>query len=149
MANNAQAAILKTLDTTTPELDMGTSVDVSYPDETDMPVRVSPTDLRTNMQVVFFIDFLVDPRYGIGGLKISKEVSLILNHLGFLPYVLSFLIVVMHFKVYYREDRIFNRIISDISIALRETTLTISDSVETVEKVRVVSLSTTEITKII
>ena len=29
------------------------------------------------------------------------------------------------------EDRIFNRIILDISVALKETTLTISDSIET------------------
>ena len=28
------------------------------------------------------------------------------------------------------EDRIFNRVISDISIALRETTITISDSIK-------------------
>ena len=51
------------------------------------------------------------------------------------------------------EDRIFNRFISDISIVLRETTLTISGSIETVspvesERVRVVSLSSTEITEI-
>ena len=51
-----------------------------------------------------------------------------------------------------REDRIFNRVISDISVVLRETTLTISDSIQTgspVEKeiVRVVSLTTTEITE--
>ena len=31
----------------------------------------------------------------------------------------------------YPEDRIFNRVISDISIVLRESTLTISDSTET------------------
>ena len=29
------------------------------------------------------------------------------------------------------EDRIFNHVISDISVELRETTLTISDSIET------------------
>ena len=29
------------------------------------------------------------------------------------------------------KDRIFNRVISDISVVLRETTLTISDSIET------------------
>ena len=29
------------------------------------------------------------------------------------------------------EDRNFNRVISDISVVLRETTLTISDSIET------------------
>ena len=51
------------------------------------------------------------------------------------------------------EDRIFNRAISDISVVLRETTLTISYSIETgsqveTEKVRVVSLSSTEITEI-
>ena len=48
------------------------------------------------------------------------------------------------------EDRIFNRVISDISVVPRETTLTISDCIETgspreTEIVRVVSLSTTEI----
>ena len=48
------------------------------------------------------------------------------------------------------EDRIFNRVISDIPVVQRETTLTISDSFETVplvecEIVSVVSLSTTEI----
>ena len=52
-----------------------------------------------------------------------------------------------------REDRIFNRVISDISVVLRETTLTISDFMVTdspveSEIVRVVSLSTTEITEI-
>ena len=51
------------------------------------------------------------------------------------------------------EDRMLNSIISDISIVQRETTLTISDSIETgsnveTEIVRVVSLSTTEITEI-
>ena len=52
------------------------------------------------------------------------------------------------------EDQIFNRAISDISVVLRETTLTFSDSivigspVET-EIVRVVSLGATEIAKII
>ena len=51
------------------------------------------------------------------------------------------------------EDRIFNRIISDISIELRETTLTISDSNETrspveTEIVGVVPISTTDITEI-
>ena len=50
------------------------------------------------------------------------------------------------------KDRIFNRVISDISVVLWETTLTVSDSVKTVspvksEIVRVVSLSTTEITE--
>ena len=55
----------------------------------------------------------------------------------------------------YPEDRIFDHVISDISVLLRETTLSlsISDSLGTVsqvesEKVRVVSLSTTEITEI-
>ena len=53
----------------------------------------------------------------------------------------------------YPEDRIFNRVISDISIVVRETTLTISDSPKTVspiksEIVRVVSLSTKKITEI-
>ena len=46
----------------------------------------------------------------------------------------------------------FNRVISDISVVLREITVTISDSIETVspvesEIVRVFSLSTTEITE--
>ena len=49
------------------------------------------------------------------------------------------------------EDRTFNRVISDIYVVPRETTLTITDSIEigsTVETeiVRVVSLNTTEIT---
>ena len=51
------------------------------------------------------------------------------------------------------EDRMSNRVISDISVVLRETTLTVSDSIETSfpvksEIVRVVSPSTTEIIKI-
>ena len=51
------------------------------------------------------------------------------------------------------EDRVFNRVISDISVVLGETTLTISDSVETgspveSEIVRVVSLRTAELTEI-
>ena len=53
------------------------------------------------------------------------------------------------------QDRIFNRVISDISVMLRETTLTFSDSIGTVSSspvetgiVRVVSHSTTEITEI-
>ena len=52
------------------------------------------------------------------------------------------------------EDRIFNRVISDISVVLRETTLTISDSIEAGSAVEseivcvVVSLSKTEITEI-
>ena len=53
----------------------------------------------------------------------------------------------------YPEDRIFNRVIWDISVVVRETTLTISDSTETVSPVksqivRVASLDTTEITEI-
>ena len=52
------------------------------------------------------------------------------------------------------EHRIFNRAIPDISVVLRETTLTISASIETgssvgPEIVRVVSLCTTEILQII
>ena len=48
--------------------------------------------------------------------------------------------------------RIFNRVISDIPVVLRETTLTISDSFEAgspieTEIVRVVSLCTSEITQ--
>ena len=59
----------------------------------------------------------------------------------------------MCFKYPDPEDRIFNRNISDIFVVLRETTLTVSDSIETgspveTEKVRVISLSTTEITEI-
>ena len=51
------------------------------------------------------------------------------------------------------EDQIFNRVLSDISVPLRQTTLNTSDSMETdspfeTEKVRVVSLSTMEITEI-
>ena len=48
------------------------------------------------------------------------------------------------------EDRIFNRVNLDIFVVLREKTLTISDSIETVETeiARVVSLSATEITEI-
>ena len=57
------------------------------------------------------------------------------------------------FKVFHPEDRIFNRAISDISVVLRESTLAISDSIETCspfesEIVSVVTLSTTEITEI-
>ena len=53
----------------------------------------------------------------------------------------------------YPEDRIFNRLILDISFVLRENTLTFSDSIETLSPVefvlvRVVSLSTTEVTEI-
>ena len=56
-------------------------------------------------------------------------------------------------KESFSEDQIFNHVISDISLVLRETTLTTSDSIETgspieTEIVRVVSLSTTEITEI-
>ena len=51
------------------------------------------------------------------------------------------------------EDQIFNRVISDISVIQRETTLSILDSIETgtpveTEIVKVVSL-VTEITEII
>ena len=51
------------------------------------------------------------------------------------------------------KDRIFNRVMSDIFVVERETTLTDSDSNETgsrveTEIVRVVFLSTTEITEI-
>ena len=51
------------------------------------------------------------------------------------------------------EDRIFNRVISDIPVVLWENTLTISDSTETgtpvgYEMVRGVSLKTTEVTEI-
>ena len=51
------------------------------------------------------------------------------------------------------EDRMFDRIIYDVSIVLRETTLTISDSIVTGTPVeseieRVVSLSTTKISEI-
>ena len=50
------------------------------------------------------------------------------------------------------EDRIFNRVISDISVVPRETTLTISYSIKTgspvkSEIVRKVSLCTAEITE--
>ena len=53
----------------------------------------------------------------------------------------------------YPEDRIFNRVISDISVVQRETTLTTSDSIEASspvksEIVRVVSFNTMEITEI-
>ena len=56
-------------------------------------------------------------------------------------------------QLYKHEDRIFNRVISDISVVLRETTLTFSDSIEAglpveYEIARVVSLSSTEITDI-
>ena len=52
------------------------------------------------------------------------------------------------------EDRIFNRIISDFSVVPRETTLTISDYIETgspveIEIVRAVLLSTTELIEMI
>ena len=51
------------------------------------------------------------------------------------------------------EDRIFNRVISDIFVVIRKTTLTLSDFIETVppvesERPRTLSLSTTEITEI-
>ena len=58
-------------------------------------------------------------------------------------------------KVHYYapEDRIFDHVISDISVVLRETTLSISYSIETgspaeTEIIRMVFLRTTEITKI-
>ena len=55
-------------------------------------------------------------------------------------------------KVSYPEKRTFNRVISDISVVPKETTRTMSDSIETsspVESgvVRVVSLGTTEINR--
>ena len=49
------------------------------------------------------------------------------------------------------EYRIFNRVISDISVVLRETILTVQHYIETVspvKSVRVISISTTEITDI-
>ena len=49
MAHKAQAAMLKQQDTTTPELDIASSVDVSHPDETDTKVEISPTDLAINL----------------------------------------------------------------------------------------------------
>ena len=50
------------------------------------------------------------------------------------------------------EDQIFNPVILDISLALRETTLTISDSIKTgspvkLELVKMVSFSSKEITE--
>ena len=53
------------------------------------------------------------------------------------------------FKVSYPDDRLFNLVISDSSVVLRETTRTISDSIETgspvkSEIVRVVSLNSVE-----
>ena len=59
----------------------------------------------------------------------------------------------MVLKVSHPEDGIFNRVISDASVAVRKTTLTISDVFETCSPVeneimRVVPLSTTEITEI-
>ena len=59
----------------------------------------------------------------------------------------------MLIKVAFPEDQIFNHVILDISDTLRETTLTISDSIETfspseTEVVRVFSLCTIEITDI-
>ena len=72
-----------------------------------------------------------------------------------------FLIYVLHNHAYKKEylryqipkDWIFNRVISNISVELRETTLIISDSIETCspvesEIVRVVSLCRTEMTEI-
>ena len=57
------------------------------------------------------------------------------------------------FKVPTLKIGLFNRVILDISVVLRETTLISSDSIETgspveTEIVRVVSLSKTEITEI-
>ena len=51
------------------------------------------------------------------------------------------------------DDIIFNRVISDISVVVRENTITISDSIEIgspgeSEMVRMLSRSTTEITEI-
>ena len=59
----------------------------------------------------------------------------------------------VEFKVSIPEDRIFNRVISNISVVLRETTLTITDSIGTgspveSEIVRVVFPSTTEMAEI-
>ena len=59
----------------------------------------------------------------------------------------------MNFKVSDPEDRIFNRVISDIYVIPTETNLSISDSIETgssVESVivRVASLGTMEISEI-
>ena len=56
-------------------------------------------------------------------------------------------------KVSLFEDRILYHVIMDISVVLRETCLTISDSIETgppfeTDIVRVVSLSTTETSEI-
>ena len=58
-----------------------------------------------------------------------------------------------YLKVWVPEDRIFNRVMSDISVVLREVTLTTLDSIGTIspvesEKVRLVSLGTTKITGI-
>ena len=61
--------------------------------------------------------------------------------------------MIMGLRYPYTEDRIFDRVISDICVILREATITISDSTETesqveTDKVRVVSLTKTEITEI-
>ena len=58
------------------------------------------------------------------------------------------------YKLSFPKDRIFRHAILNISIVLRETTLTTSDSVETgspveIKIVRVVSLSAMKITKIL
>ena len=50
-------------------------------------------------------------------------------------------------------DRIFNLVFSDVSVVIKETTLTTSDSIETgspveIKIVKVISLSATEITRI-
>ena len=40
-------------------------------------------------------------------------------------------IIKFHLRCTDSEDRIFNHVISDISVVVRETTLTVSDSIET------------------
>ena len=49
MAHKAQGVMMKPLYTTTPELDIATSIDVTHPDETDTQVEISPTDLAMNL----------------------------------------------------------------------------------------------------
>ena len=61
--------------------------------------------------------------------------------------------VIQSLRYYHPEDRNFNRVISDISVVIREIALTTSYSIETdtpveSEKVRVVSPSATDITEI-
>ena len=63
------------------------------------------------------------------------------------------LISCFEIKVSYPSDRILYSTISDISVVVRETTFTISDSIEIASPVeyeiaRVISLCTTEITEI-